>query len=124
MFRRFPLARVARWPIVKHKRGELLASITYTKGTMQTKTETSVELIATDRVSLFNWNGTTRVQFNETSNDVLEVTNVDTEELLLAVSYFVRNLAKDSDNTERTIRILNDIAKDLKESLKTKEEAK
>jgi hypothetical protein len=91
---------------------------------MQTKTETSVELIATDRVSLFNWNGTTRVQFNETSNDVLEVTNVDTEELLLAISYFVRNLAKDSDNTERTVRILNDIAKDLKESLNTKEEAK
>ena len=91
---------------------------------MQTKTETSVELIATDRVSLFNWNGTTRVQFNETNNDVLEVTNVDTEELLLAVSYFVRNLATDSGNTERTIRILNDIARDLTTSLKAKEEAK
>ena len=91
---------------------------------MQTKTQTNVELIATDRVSLFNWNGTTRVQFNETNNDVLEVTNVDTEELLLAVSYFVRNLATDSGNTERTIRILNDIAKDLTTSLKAKEEAK
>jgi hypothetical protein len=91
---------------------------------MQTKTQTNVELIATDRVSLFNWNGTTRVQFNETNNDVLEVTNVDTEELLLAVSYFVRNLATDSGNTERTIRILNDIARDLTTSLKAKEEAK
>ena len=91
---------------------------------MQTKTQTNVELIATDRVSLFHWNGTTRVQFNETNNDVLEVTNVDTEELLLAVSYFVRNLATDSGNTERTIRILNDIAKDLTTSLKAKEEAK
>jgi len=91
---------------------------------MQTKTQTNVELIATDRVSLFNWNGTTRVQFNETSDDVLEVTNVDTEELLLAVSYFVRNLATDSGNTERTIRILNDIARDLTTSLKAKEEAK
>lgn len=91
---------------------------------MQTKTQTNVELIATDRVSLFNWNGTTRVQFNETNNDVLEVTNVDTEELLLAVSYFVRNLATDSGNTERTVRILNDIARDLTTSLKAKEEAK
>ena len=91
---------------------------------MQTKTQTNVELIATDRVSLFNWNGTTRVQYNETSDDVLEVTNVDTEELLLAVSYFVRNLATDSGNTERTIRILNDIARDLTTSLKAKEEAK
>ena len=89
---------------------------------MQVKTETSVSLIATDRVSLFNWNGVTRVQFNETSDNVLEVSNVDTDELLLAVSYFVRSLAKESGKTERQTRILNDISNELQQSLKTEKE--
>ena len=86
---------------------------------MQTKQETSVALVATDRVSMFDWRGKTRVQFNETPDTVLEVSNVDSEELLLAISYYVRNLAKESDNTERQQRILNDILSDLKDNLKT-----
>lgn len=90
---------------------------------MQTKQETSVALVATDRVSMFDWRGQTRVQFNETPDTMLEVSNVDSGELLLAISYYVRSLAKESDITERQQRILNDILTDLKENLKVKAEA-
>jgi len=89
---------------------------------MNLKTETSVSLIATDRVSLFNWKGFTRVQFNETSDSTLEVANVDSEELLLAVSYFVRDLAKDAERSDRQTRLLHDIMHSLQESLKVKKE--
>ena len=89
---------------------------------MQTKQETSVSLAVTDRVSMYDWKGVTRVQFNETNDTVLEVSNVDTGEMLLAISYYVGGLAKESGKNERTDRILRDMLTSLQESLQTTEE--
>lgn len=90
---------------------------------METKQATYVTLACTDRVSINDWRGKTRLQFNETSDRTLEVSEVDTEELLRAVSYFVRNLAISSDRTETQSRILNDMFASLTTALKPQETA-
>jgi hypothetical protein len=88
---------------------------------MQTKQETFVTLACTDRVSLNEWRGKTCLQISETSDRVLEVSEIDTEELLRAVSYFIRNLATSTDRTEIASRILSNMLDSLTEALKTKE---
>ena len=42
--------------------------------------------------------------------------------MLLAISYYVRGLAKESGKNERTDRILRDMLTSLQESLQTTEE--
>lgn len=88
---------------------------------METKQATYVTLACTDRVSINDWRGKTRLQFNETADRTLEVSEVDTDELLRAVSYFVRNLATSSDRTETQSRILADVLASLTAALKTEE---
>lgn len=90
---------------------------------METKQATYVTLAATDRVSLYNWRGKTRIQIDETKTTQLEVSDVDTDEMLRAVAYFVRNIVGDSDRTETQTRILTDIMSSLQDTLKTKEAA-
>lgn len=90
---------------------------------METKQATYVTLAVTDRVSFYNWKGKTRVQFDETKTAQLEVSDVDTDEILRAVAYFVRNIAGDSDRTETQTRILNDIMSSLQDKLNVKEAA-
>lgn len=90
---------------------------------METKQATYVTLASTDRVSINDWRGKTRLQFNETNDRTLEVSDVDTDELLRAVSYFVRNLATSSDRTETQSRILADMLASLTTALKPQETA-
>ena len=89
---------------------------------METKQATYVTLAATDRVSFYNWRGKTRVQIDETKTVQLEINDVDTDEILRAVAYFVRNVAGDSDRTETQTRILTDIVTSLQDALNVKEE--
>ena len=88
---------------------------------METKQATYVTLACTDRVSINDWRGKARLQFNETNDRTLEVSEVDTDELLRAVSYFVRNLATSPDRTETQSRILADMLASLTAALKTEE---
>jgi hypothetical protein len=90
---------------------------------METKQATYVTLACTDRVSLNDWRGKTRIQINETADRTLEVSDVDTDELLRAVSYFVRNLATSSDRSETQARILADILSSLTAALNPQENA-
>jgi hypothetical protein len=89
---------------------------------METKQATYVTLAATDRVSFYSWRGKTRIQIDETKTVQLEINDVDTDEILRAVAYFVRNVAGDSDRTETQTRILTDIVTSLQDVLKVKEE--
>ena len=76
---------------------------------------------ATEHVSLNEWRGFVRLQINETRDLTLEVSNIETDEMLRAVSYFVRNLATSSDRTETQSRILADMLASLTTALKTEE---
>ena len=89
---------------------------------MDTKQATYVTLAATDRVSFYNWRGNTRIEIYETKAAQLEISDVNTDEILRAVAYFVRNVAGDSDRTETQTRILTDIVTSLQDALKVKEE--
>lgn len=91
--------------------------------TMETKQATYVTLACTDRVSLNDWRGKTRLQINETSDRTLEVSEIETDEMLRAISYFVRNLATSSDRSETQGRILADMLASLTAALKTEETA-
>jgi hypothetical protein len=88
---------------------------------METKQATYVTMAATERVCFYNWKGKTRANFDETKNCQIEISDIDTDELLRAISYFVRSIAGDSDRTETQTRILNDIAKTLTDTLKAGE---
>jgi len=87
---------------------------------METKQATFVALKVTDRVSLHDWRGLTRLEITETQGVTLEVSDIDTDEMLRGINYFLRNVAH-SELTETRKRILNDIATNLTESLKNKE---
>lgn len=90
---------------------------------MDTKQATYVTLACTDRVSLNDWRGKTRLQINETADQTLEVSEIETDEMLRAISYFVRNLATSSDRSETQGRILADMLASLTAALKTEEPA-
>ena len=87
---------------------------------METKHGTYINLKVTDRVSLHDWRGLTRLDITETQGVTLEVSDIDTDEMLRGISYFLRNVAN-NDLTETRQRILNDIATNLTTSLKNKE---
>ena len=87
---------------------------------METKQATYVALKVTDRVSLHDWRDLTRLEITETQGVTVEVSDIDTDELLRGINYFLRNVAH-NDLTETRQRILNDIATNLTESLKKKE---
>ena len=87
---------------------------------METKQATYVSLKVTDRVSLHDWRNLTRLEITETQGVTLEVSDIDTDELLRGINYFLRNVAH-NDLTETRQRILSDIATNLTESLKNKE---
>jgi len=88
---------------------------------METKLNSYVTLSATDRVSIYNWRGNCRLEIVENKQQALEISDVNTDELLRGVSYFVRNLASDSEMTETQRRILEDIRNTLVSALPIKE---
>jgi hypothetical protein len=85
---------------------------------METKQHTYVELAATCDASFHNWRGKTRIQLKETRETMLEVSEVDTTELLRGVSYFIRSLCQDSDRNETDTRILKDMLTVMETNLK------
>jgi len=87
---------------------------------METAQSTHITLKVTDRVSLHEWRNLTRLDITETQGTTLEINDIDTDELLRGISFFLRNVAH-NDLTETRQRILNDIATNLTESLKNKE---
>jgi len=88
---------------------------------MDTKIHTSIEISATDRVSLNTWRGLTRLEVHETRQQTLEVGGIDTTELLCAISYWIRTIATATDRSERETRLLADIRATLTDTLATKE---
>lgn len=84
---------------------------------MKTSQATYVQLSVTDSVGVYNWRGKTRLQINETQQNMVEISDIDTDELLRGVSYFVRNIAGDSERTETQTRILSDILNNLKDTI-------
>lgn len=73
----------------------------------------SIDIAVTDRVSLHSWKGLTRLEIVETVNTSIEISGIDTEELLLAVSYLLRNLITDTERSATLTRRLGDITNDL-----------
>ena len=88
---------------------------------METKLNSYITLSATDRVSIYNWRGNCRLEIVENKQQALEISDVNTDELLRGVSYFVRNLANDSVMTETQRRILEDIRNTLVSALRVEE---
>lgn len=84
---------------------------------METSQATYVKFSVTDNVSIYTWRGKSRLQINETKQTMLEISDVDTDELLRGVSYFIRNLAGDSERTETQTRILTDTLNNLKDTI-------
>lgn len=73
----------------------------------------SVDLAVTERVSLNNWKGSTRLEIVETVNTSIEISGIDTEELLLAIGYLLRNLVADTERSATITRRLGDVTNDL-----------
>lgn len=80
---------------------------------MKTTHTQTTELAVTDRVSLHTWKGLTRLEIIETANTSVEISGIDTEELILAVSYLVRNLIQDLERSSTITRRMEDITNDL-----------
>ncbi len=73
----------------------------------------SVDIAVTERVSLNNWKGSTRLEIVETVNTSIEISGIDTEELLLAIGYLLRNVVADTERSATLTRRLGDITSDL-----------
>ena len=71
-------------------------------------------LIATDRVSVWNWNNKVSATFEESPGNSVIVEGVETEEFLRACVYFIHGLstAKELSSVQQTL--LNSILTDLK----------
>ena len=80
---------------------------------MKSTTTQTVDLAVTERVSLNNWKGSTRLEIVETLNTSIEISGIDTDELVLAIGYLLRNLVADTDRSATITRRLGDIANDL-----------
>lgn len=85
---------------------------------METKQATYVTLAATDNVSIFSWRGKSTINLKESQLTSVEVSEIDTTELLRAVSLFVRNRCTDTDKNETDTRILRELLKSMEASLK------
>ena len=85
----------------------------------------TIALIATDRVSIWNWNNKVSVTFEESPGNSVVIEGVETEEFLRSCVYFIHGLSttKELSNTQQML--LSSILKDLKvmETNQTKVEA-
>lgn len=74
----------------------------------------TVSLVATDRVSIWDWTNKVSVTFEESPGNSVIVEGVETEEFLRACVYFIHGLSvsKELSNVQQTL--LNNILKDLK----------
>ena len=88
---------------------------------MKTTQTVNVSVNSTYKVSMYDWREKTRFEVYENEKDSVEIQDIDTDEMLTAVSYFVRNLARRDDLSDLQSRILHDIKNDLNDALKSKE---
>ena len=74
----------------------------------------TLSLVATDRVSIWEWNGKVSVTFDESPGNSVVVEGVETEEFLRSCVYFIHGLSntKNLSNVQQTL--LNSILTDLK----------
>lgn len=78
-----------------------------------TQTHT-VSLVATDRVSIWNWNDQVSVTFEESPGNSIIVERVATEEFLRACVYFIHGLSTTKELSSVQQTLLNSILTDLK----------
>jgi len=88
---------------------------------MKTTQTVNVSVNSTYRVSMYDWRDKTRFEVYENQNDSVEIQDIDTLEMLTAVSYYVANLAKRDDKTPEIVRRLTDIQNSLNEVFCPKE---
>jgi hypothetical protein len=80
---------------------------------METTQTVTITVASTENVSLFEWKNKTRIQVTEARGRMAEVSEIETDELLCGVSYWIRRLVDDSSRTDRQTRILTEIATKL-----------
>lgn len=88
---------------------------------MKTTQTVNVSVNSTYRVSMYDWRDKTRFEVYENQNDSVEIQDIDTLEMLTAVSYYVANLAKRDDKTPEIVRRLTDIQNALNDEFCPKE---
>ena len=81
---------------------------------MKTQQEHTVSLIATDRVTIWEWTNKVKVTFEESSGNSLVVEGVDTEEFLRSCVYFIHGLCHTKELSRVNHSLLNSILEDLK----------
>jgi hypothetical protein len=74
----------------------------------------TVSLIATDRVSIWNWNNKVSVTFEESPGNSIIIEGVETEEFLRACVYFIHGLSTTKELSRINHSLLNSILEDLK----------
>ena len=74
----------------------------------------TISLIATDRVSIWNWNNKVSVTFEESPGNSVIVEGVETEEFLRACVYFIHGLSTTKELSSVQQTLLNSILTDLK----------
>ena len=84
-----------------------------------TQTHT-VSLIATDRVSIWEWNNKVSVTFEESPGNSIIVEGVETEEFLRSCVYFIHGLSTTKDLSNTKQMLLNSILTDLEVMEKNK----
>ena len=78
-----------------------------------TQTHT-VSLIATDRVSIWNWSNKVSVTFEESPGNSVIIEGVETEEFLRSCVYFIHGLSTTKELSSVQQTLLNSILTDLK----------
>jgi hypothetical protein len=87
---------------------------TKTTKTMKNQQEHTVSLIATDRVSIWEWSNKVKVTFEESPGNSVIVEGVDTEEFLRSCVYFIHGLCHTKELARVNHSLLNSILEDLK----------
>jgi len=80
---------------------------------MRSTQTNTVTLAATNNVAMYEWKGLTRISFVEQTDQIVEINDVDTMELLRAINYYLQRCYNECDRNETATRILTDIAKTL-----------
>lgn len=74
----------------------------------------TIALIATDRVSIWDWNDKLKVTFEESPGTSVIVEDVATEEFLRSCVYFISGLCKNKELSKVKQSLLSSILDDLK----------
>ena len=91
-----------------------MAQSTKPTQTMKNQQEHTVSLIATDRVSIWEWANKVKVTFEESPGNSVVVEGVDTEEFLRSCVYFIHGLCHTKELSRINYGFLNSILEDLK----------